>query len=81
MKFIFKMKLEIVLFIMTMKVGKEKIRKFINNHLKMDNLNHVYDILVIDTKNKQLSKPIMYFKIVSSMQNTKNGNDTENDRG
>lgn len=67
------MKLEIILFIMTMKIGKYKMRKFINNHLKMYNLNYVYYVLVIDTKNKQLSNPIMHFKIISPMQNTQKG--------
>lgn len=57
-KFICKMKLEVILFIMSKKIGKYKMRKFINNHLKMYNLNHVNYILVTDTKNKQLGKPM-----------------------
>lgn len=37
---------------------KYKMGKFIDNHLKMYHLNHANYILEMDTKDKQLSKPI-----------------------
>lgn len=46
----------------------------------MYNLNHAHYILVTDTKNKQLSKPIKYFKIIILMQNTQKEM-IHNDRG
>lgn len=46
----------------------------------MYNLNHAQYILVTDTKNKQLSKPMKYFKSLSLMQNTQKEM-IRNDRG
>lgn len=48
MKFICKMKLKAILFIVSKKIVKYKRRKFINNHLQMYNLNHANYILVMN---------------------------------